>query len=422
MTKWYPDLLLSPGLQSAHEIHLKDDSDVENNKQWLGVEFAEYATPREGGERSRKKAHHRPSSCCLSFARSILINGLSVHSNLCRKCTGGNGRYVSRCGWGRVVSAAIRQAMSTCSSLLGKNSLQMAKLPFRCFVSSIIISVVYVVIFTTFYYEQRASVDPSSPMRQQFPWQLILANIVGQLLMWSSFLVTYFTTPSDMPTICRDRYGQSLRAVVASYGCTYSTRTPSEASPVRSLGANKSASDTKPSVRVCHRCRLQLPLRAGHCKELDRCVLTYDHFCYFIWSCIHRGNYLYFSLYLIAMNMYIPLFLYSSRLYLKLANTESKVLAYFMLWCFFQWLFVVSLLYHHIQSLSVGMTIRERIKSPDYLSPVNPFCRGSLLSNIMQYKHEMRYSDLSNNLSGDYRMKEGNIYFSQEEAVSALMT
>merc|ERR1719150_2515347 len=49
---------------------------------------------------------------------------------------------------------------------------------------------------------------------------------------------------------------------------------------------------------VCITCKTNVPLRSKHCKELDRCVYRYDHFCPFIGTAIGRSNHAFFILFL----------------------------------------------------------------------------------------------------------------------------
>ena len=194
--------------------------------------------------------------------------------------------------------------------------------------------------------------------------------------MWMSFLITHFIghSPSPpLPTHCHQQYASSLPDLVRFYSTT-----------------NHSTSPPRPPS-LCHSCRVLLPLRSKHCKELNRCLLTFDHYCYFIWTPIYRQNYLYFFLYLIAKVFYIPIFLISSVSYIRYHKPSSRALAYFLLWCAIQWIFVLCLLYYFIQSISLGQTTYERIKKPFYLKTkqlklgrnrCHLFHRGSWLKNF----------------------------------------
>jgi len=51
-------------------------------------------------------------------------------------------------------------------------------------------------------------------------------------------------------------------------------------------------------VRVCTTCKVVVPLRSKHCKELDRCVYRYDHYCPFVGNAIGLKNHRLFVLFL----------------------------------------------------------------------------------------------------------------------------
>jgi hypothetical protein len=305
------------------------------------------------------------------------------------------------------------------SSLVSKNSEEFSKIPFRCFFSSILLSLYYVV----FVFYPLASSSSPTPVAQDptplyFTTLLYLLNLFGQLFMWLSFLITHFSGHSSsppMPTYCHQEYYSSLTALVRFYSTT-----------------NPAPSSSPPPPSLCHSCRLLLPFRSKHCKELNRCLLTFDHYCYFIWTPISRQNYLYFFLYLIAMVLYIPIFLISSISYIRYHKPPSRFLAYFLLWCGLQWMFVLCLLYYFIQSISLGQTTYERIKKPFYLKSKyqqrkklpkngavvirNPFHRGSWWKNLWQHRLEMfSYSEQNQHENKDDLATKCHIYFQLED-------
>jgi hypothetical protein len=404
MSKWYPQPSLADGSEFS-----KRSEDIEDNNRWLGVDLAEYGRKKSDGdvaplsktaEAQKRRLTFSQMCPCLGFIKAICILGSCAGVNVFYKIT----RSMRRWSWYGFFSTKVRAVAVFLTSLLGKNSVEMSKLPFRCFFSSIVISLVYIAVFAWDGSSYRGMGGETSD--SSVSTFLLACNVLGQLFMWSSFLLVYCTVPAAMPGACYERYRQALSQVVRCYslggesgaGC----RVDGDGVSCTDIYAPPSTHCHTPPqprevalrsrVHVCHRCRLQIPLRGGHCKELDRCVMTYDHFCYFLWSCIHRGNYLYFTMYLIAMNIYIPLFLYTARSYVKKVHLESKLLGYFMIWCIVQWIFVLTLLYHHIQSLALGMTTRERIKFPDYLKPTNPFAGETIWHNILSYFYQMRDS------------------------------
>lgn len=293
-----------------------------------------------------------------------------------------------------------RNVMQCFSSLLSKNSEEFSKIPFRCFFGSILLSLYYVIfVFYPLGHSPPLDTQPSPLYASNL---LYLLNIFGQVFMWISFLITHYVGHSrgpPMPAHCHQQYYSSLIDVVRFYSTSH-----------HSL--------TSPPPSLCHFCRLLLPLRCKHCKELNRCLLTFDHYCYFIWCPVYRQNYLYFFLYLIAMVLYIPIFLISSVSYLRYHKPSSRVLAYFLLWCIIQWIFVLCLLYYFIQSISLGQTTNERIKQPLYLKSVgtNPFHRGSWLRNFLQYRLEMySYNEMNQSDKKDDLAIKCQIYFQRED-------
>lgn len=406
MSKWYPHILPTYPISAHSTMHSEGLGDVEANKRWLGIDLAKYGRKKSDGDLIVPLSSKKDKKCrqaiawacpCLGFLKAVYIIGSCASMNICYKL----GRSLGGCGYYSALSMRLKIIAAFLSSILGKNSVELGKLPFRCFFSSIVISIMYVVIFAWDRRNSGVRVEDTVGVSQE----LLAWNLIGQLFMWSSFLLTYCTSPAAMPIACHQRYQHTLSQIVKHYSLSRWYGQQQSLRQIIGSGENVMCTDIYSSthtsqqlpdhgimskVQVCHRCRLQIPLRAGHCKELDRCVLTYDHFCYFVWSCIHRGNYLFFTMYLIAMNIYIPLFLYTARSYVQQVHLESKWLGYFMLWCILQWIFVLTLIYYHLQSLALGMTTRERIKCPDYLWPTNPFARKNILSNIMHYLREMR--------------------------------
>lgn len=59
--------------------------------------------------------------------------------------------------------------------------------------------------------------------------------------------------------------------------------------------------DDNPLSRLCHTCRCVKPPRAKHCKELNRCVKRFDHYCAYVGSAIGYHNQHYFYIFLFSM-------------------------------------------------------------------------------------------------------------------------
>ena len=47
---------------------------------------------------------------------------------------------------------------------------------------------------------------------------------------------------------------------------------------------------SNPLSRLCHTCRAVKPLRTKHCRQCNRCVLTFDHHCPYIYNCVGVNN------------------------------------------------------------------------------------------------------------------------------------
>lgn len=128
-----------------------------------------------------------------------------------------------------------------------------------------------------------------------------------------------------------------------------------------------------------------------------------------------QGNlkFLLFFIYLIAMVFYIPLFNYTSILYIHYLKPKSKILSYFILWCFIQWIFVICLLYYMIQSIGMSQTTRERIKKPYYLKKnQNLFNKGFWFTNLLQYYKEMFSYQIKDKYSNEIELRNNcQIYF-----------
>lgn len=319
------------------------------------------------------------------------------------------------------VQFPFKNLMQKISSIIGKNSEEFGKIPFRCFFGSILLSLFYVLFI--FYPIQSI---PISVLFFHKTNLLFYLNIFGQIFMWFSFFITHFTGHFPfltsglsyssyspiVPNICNEQYSSALQSIFKYYSSL-----PLKSSSSSSKSKLESFLHTHPTS-VCHYCRIHLPLRAVHCKEINTCLMTFDHYCYFIWSPIYRQNYFYFYMYLIAMVFYIPLFNYTSILYLHNSQSKSKILAYFIIWCFIQWVFVLSLLYYMTQSIGMRETTFERIKKPFYLKENNLFNQGTWLQNLLQYYKEMYSYTIDNKYNNRIELRNNcQVYFDRDEII-----
>ena len=126
---------------------------------------------------------------------------------------------------------------------------------------------------------------------------------------------------------------------------------------------------------VCHVCRIYRhpALRAGHCKQIQRCIPHYDHYCVFLGKVIGKDNFIYFMAFLLCMgliSMPLTLYIYTEhyRLYAfmnKGANylSNSSTRAYFIIeysiWVFLMWCYVIILLIFHVFLALRGLSTRE---------------------------------------------------------------
>lgn len=103
-------------------------------------------------------------------------------------------------------------------------------------------------------------------------------------------------------------------------------------------------------------------------------------------------------------------------MYLHFIEVKSKMLAYFIIWCFIQWIFVLSLLYYMSESIRMRQTTRERIKKPIYLKDTNLFNQGTWLRNISQYYKEMYSYSIGDKYRNRIELRSScQIYFERDE-------
>ena len=312
----------------------------------------------------------------------------------------------------RALSAAVTSLLSVCSRVFGKKNEELSKSLFRSNILSSAVILFYICIFIRDYVvsirpyasgSDAVSVSYSTP-------GLILVNMLGWGGMCGSFFMIYFTPPQSLPARCRDDYVASLDDIVKYISETSEILfhddicsnvkhqdkiTPHAHSDegsvpctgglfLRSVERSSPAPPGRERPYVCHRCRYRLPLRSGHCKELDQCVLLYDHYCYFVWSVIHRDNYLYFFWYILSVTIYLPVYLLSTKRYAKAVRPTSHFLLYFNIWVCLVWLWVICLTCYQVHSIYLGVTTRERMKRPEYTNPESPFNTGSFWGNVYQ--------------------------------------
>lgn len=146
----------------------------------------------------------------------------------------------------------------------------------------------------------------------------------------------------------------------------------------------------------CSICQHYIPIRAGHCKKCNKCVLRKDHHCPFLNTCIGMNNHFYFLLYLffesifciMSIQNYIPGMKdglpFVKWLYTSLPCTTFLAFSIVML------LQPILLFPFHAYLMFSNRTTWEVLKSRSisYLNkwvyPMSPFSRG-LIGNMNEF-------------------------------------
>jgi len=127
---------------------------------------------------------------------------------------------------------------------------------------------------------------------------------------------------------------------------------------------------------VCITCKCIVPPRSKHCKELDRCVYRYDHYCPFVGTAVgsrNHGSFIFFLLwYLIVFAFYFYLSywswlkLYEEVLEIKRHLPELIISGLAGIGCLLFFIFDVSLLGSHLYLVSKNLTTNEFINYTKY--------------------------------------------------------
>jgi len=75
--------------------------------------------------------------------------------------------------------------------------------------------------------------------------------------------------------------------------------------------------------KVCNTCNILRPPRSFHCSFCSNCVADFDHHCPWLGTCVGRGNYRYFCMFLYSVTTY-SWFILGSSLYNLLNISEEK--------------------------------------------------------------------------------------------------
>jgi len=135
-------------------------------------------------------------------------------------------------------------------------------------------------------------------------------------------------------------------------------------------------------VRVCTTCKTVVPLRSKHCRELDRCVYRYDHYCPFVGNAIGLKNHRFFVLFLSWNVACISIYFYLLYKWLQrqstvdqFKNIKTNMFELIFLTilpglvCLALLIFALSQLVNHLYMISRNLTTNEYInyKKYDYL-------------------------------------------------------
>uniref|UniRef100_A0A7S0J8C9 Palmitoyltransferase n=1 Tax=Calcidiscus leptoporus TaxID=127549 RepID=A0A7S0J8C9_9EUKA len=147
-------------------------------------------------------------------------------------------------------------------------------------------------------------------------------------------------------------------------------------------------------VKFCVTCGIQRPLRASHCRETNRCIHKWDHFCPWLGNSVGKRNYPFFVGFVAFTWLHATLVGFSSvthlrRLTSSLTRTEtlqtstallaacrdSPSAVVLIIYCLIAGLMLTLLLTYHFYLISINQTTYENVRA-EYLDRPNPFERG----------------------------------------------
>jgi len=147
--------------------------------------------------------------------------------------------------------------------------------------------------------------------------------------------------------------------------------------------------------RVCITCKIVVPRRSKHCKELDRCVYRYDHYCPFVGNAVGLDNHSFFLGFLAWNVTSLSIYFYLSYRSLSLSEEDLSPIKRHVivqllistitgLACVAMFIFAGSLLVHHLYLVATNLTTNEYMNYTkyDYLLEKgsgrfkNPYNRG----------------------------------------------
>jgi palmitoyltransferase ZDHHC9/14/18 len=137
--------------------------------------------------------------------------------------------------------------------------------------------------------------------------------------------------------------------------------------------------------KVCSTCRIYRPPRSNHCSVCDNCVLRFDHHCGFLGTCVGLGNYRWFLLLSLSLNVFCLISAVFSFQFLQfnfefIKNNSQLILIFFLSFVGF-FSFLLLNVYHLFISCH-NITTNEHLKKYYKINPFD-YGRGANLTHIL---------------------------------------
>nr|XP_028600196.1 probable palmitoyltransferase ZDHHC12 isoform X2 [Podarcis muralis] len=211
------------------------------------------------------------------------------------------------------------------------------------------------------------------PLSLNTLWNAHATFLLGNALMWFLFLKASMMNPGLLPQHT-DEYYQAIRQVdYLNYWEEGKILLP----------------------RLCHECHLVKPLRAKHCRIINRCVSGFDHYCPFIYNSVGYRNRPYFVGFLTTMCLNSVVGIYLCWNWFNVMGRSIFIGIGFL------FLSVIATTSAMMTSLcvymaAVNLTTAECFKTTKYAYLLdhqgkffNPFDRGIIL-NFMEFLHTIK--------------------------------